>query len=145
MVEYPENFVYVNWVINQDWVGQSSAGGYGTYTYGDVQKAIWTLIEDNPNSGGLGSWSQSRVNEILDDAYAWGGDFEPGCMDRVAVLLVPVDGSGNINRQIIIGQVTFIDIDLECDYTVVGEETAWAAGDLAFKQSWASYWSCDQH
>jgi hypothetical protein len=144
LVEYPENFPYVNWIINQGYVGTASPGGYGTYTLGDVQKAIWLLIEDSSGSNGLGSWSWDRVNEILDDADASGEDFTPGCMDQVAVVLVPVDSSGTINRQVIIGQVTFIDIELECDYTVVGEETAWAEGDIDFKQSWASYWTCDQ-
>jgi hypothetical protein len=45
LIEYPENLDLVNWILNQGFVGQDSACG-GTYTYSDVQLAIWTLIED---------------------------------------------------------------------------------------------------
>ena len=40
------NFDLVNWIINQDYVGKP-AGAARHYTYGDVQRAIWELIEEN--------------------------------------------------------------------------------------------------
>jgi hypothetical protein len=39
-----ENLDMVNWILNQGFVGQSSPGNYGTCTYGDIQRAIWTLV-----------------------------------------------------------------------------------------------------
>ena len=136
-VEYFENFDQVNWIINQDYVGSASPSG-GTYTYGDVQKAIWTLVEDNPSSGGLGSWSQTRVDEILADAATYGVYFEPACEERIAVLLVPTNGSST-TAQIVIAQITVIEVGLPCEPLSSYDETAWGEGDLAFKQSWASY------
>lgn len=134
-VEFPENLDAVNWVLNQDFIGQPSACG-GVYTFGDVQRSIWTLIEDGINGGGLGSWSQCRVDEILAGAATSGEGFEPGCMEQMAVMLVPVSA----NAQIIVAQALVIEVDLECTPILGGQETAWADGDLDFRRSWASYW-----
>jgi hypothetical protein len=79
LVDHPENLDLVNWIINQDFVGQTSPGGYGTYTFGDVQRAIWTLVDDDVLSVGLFIWSPDRVAEIVAAAQANGEGFEPGC------------------------------------------------------------------
>jgi hypothetical protein len=89
-IEYPENLDLVNWIINQDFVNQSSACD-GTYTYGDVQWAIWHLLEDNPTLGALGSlgdWSECRAQEIVDAAIANGEGFVPGCGDKLGIILI---------------------------------------------------------
>jgi len=139
-VESPEHLDQLNWVINQDFVGEASSGCGGNYTLGDVQRSIWTLIEDNNSTAGLGPWSQCRVNEILAGAAASGEGFEPGCFDQMAVMLVPVGSTpGNPGAQVIVAQVTVIEVDLECTPIVGGEETAWADGPYDFRRSWASY------
>jgi hypothetical protein len=109
-VEYPENMDLVNWIVNQDFVGQPSPGCDGNYTYGDVQRAIWELIEDTPSTAGLGSWSQCRVAEILAAAQASGEGFTPACGDYIAVVLEPVTGQ----QMIAIAQVSMLEIGLEC-------------------------------
>ncbi len=129
-VEYPENLDLVNWIINQDYVGMPSGCG-GNYTYGDVQRAIWALVEDAQSTSGLGSWSQCRVDEILAAAYTSGDGFIPGCGDRVAVILAPVDGS-----QVTIAQVTFIQVGVPCLYI---EETAWRGCEEFPGKNWALY------
>lgn len=129
-VEYPENLDLVNWIINQGYVGQPSACG-GNYTYGDVQRAIWALVEDNQSTSGLGAWSQCRVDKIIEAAYASGEGFVPGCGDQVAVILMPVDGS-----QITIAQVTFIQVGVPCLYI---EETAWRGCEEFPGKNWALY------
>lgn len=141
-VENSVNFDLVNWIINQDYVGQPSSGCSGSYTFGDVQRSIWTLVEDNVSSSGLGSWSQCRVNEIVAAATSQGVDFEPGCFEQMAVMLVPVNAAGNPRAQVIVAQVTVIEVDLECDPILGGQETAWADGDLTWRRGggWGSYW-----
>lgn len=67
-VDRPWNLHYVYHILNQHWVGRTSPSCSGTYTYGDVQRAIWTVIEDHQSTNGLDDWSQCRVNEILSDA-----------------------------------------------------------------------------
>ncbi len=136
LIEHPENLDVVNWILNQGFVGTAAydnlapdAGNnglgesLGTYTYGDVQRAIWTLIEDANSTSGLGSWSQDRVNEILAAASAPGGGegFVPGCGDVIAVILQPVTG-GATSAQITIAQVTLAEVGLECEAAC---ETAW--------------------
>ena len=138
-VDQPENLDQVNWILNQDFIGQTSPGCGGAYTMGDVQRSIWTLIEGTNSTAGLGSWSQCRVNEIVAAAVAAGEGFEPGCMQQMAVLLVPINASGGQAAQIIVAQVTVIEVDLECAPILGGEETAWAAGEYDFRRSWASY------
>jgi hypothetical protein len=133
LVEYPENLDLVNWIINQGFVGQASICG-GTYTYGDVQRAIWALIEDNQSTSGLGAWSQCRVDEILAAAYASGEGFMPGCDDYVAVILQPVDGQQVIS----IAQVTFASVGVPCS-PLFEYETAWGAGFDFPGKNWATY------
>jgi hypothetical protein len=67
-IDNPENIPYVQHILDQDWVGQTSEGGYGTYTYGDVQRAIWEVVDNSQSTSGLGAWNVNRVNEILADA-----------------------------------------------------------------------------
>jgi hypothetical protein len=123
LVEIPENLDLVNWIINQGFVDTPSPGGYGNYTYGDVQRAIWTLVDPNSTSG-LGSWSPDRVNEIITAAERYGEGFEPvDCGQKVATILQPVDANGNATAvQITIAQVTLIDVGIPCEYR---GETAW--------------------
>ncbi len=133
LIEYPENLNLVNWILNQNYVGQPSPFSSGIYTYGDVQQAIWTLIEDTPSTSGLGSWSQTRVDEILADAQANGEGFEPGCGDSIAIILAPIEG-----QQVLVAQVTFIDVDLECT-PIYQTETAWGDGCDFPGKNWATY------
>ena len=134
-VEHPENLDLVNWILNQGYVGQPSPGCAGTYTYGDVQRAIWTLVDPNSTSG-LGSWSQCRVDEILAAANANGEGFVPDCGDVIAVILVPIDG-----QQVTIAQVTLIEVGIE-ECVLEYEETAWGSGPCAFPKKWGWFFSC---
>jgi len=111
-IEKPQNLDLVNWVINQDFVGKSAGGGLGNYTYGDVQRAIWELLEDNPHetTSGLGSWNQVRVDQIEAAAKANGEGFVPTCGDFVAILLVPTNG----DQIIAVAQVTFASLGINC-------------------------------
>jgi hypothetical protein len=90
LIEYPQNLDKVNWIINQDFVGQPSTCG-GSYTWGDVQWAIWQLIEDDPPADheSLLDWSPCRAQEILDAAYDYGEGFMPGCGDVLGIILAP--------------------------------------------------------
>ena len=117
LVEQPENFDLVNWVINQHFVGEPSGCG-GNYTFGDVQRAIWDLIENGQSTAGLGSWAQCRVDEIVNAAQASGNGFIPSCSQEVAIILVPVncDGGGSPNAQITIAQITMIEHQNWCGF-----------------------------
>ncbi|MFW9770209.1 MAG: hypothetical protein ACFFF9_14050 [Candidatus Thorarchaeota archaeon] len=66
VVDMPENKHLVDYILSQDYVGKPSECD-GDFTYGDVQRAIWTVIDDTLSTSGLGSWSQCRVDEILTD------------------------------------------------------------------------------
>lgn len=132
LVDYPENLDLVNFVINQDYTSQG-------YTYGDIQRSIWTLIDDVLSTAGLGSWSQTHVDTIVAEAFAYGEGFVPGCDDSVAVILNPVDASDVTTAQVTIAQITFAEVGVECLPILGGSETAWAEGDVEFKQGWGSW------
>lgn len=135
LLEFPENLDLVNWIINQGFVGQPSTCD-GNYTYGDIQRAIWALVEDNQSSSGLGSWSQCRVDEILAAAYANGEGFEPGCEDYVAVILQPIGGQ----QVVTIAQVTFASVGVPCD-PIFQYETAWGDGLDFPGKNWSTYFA----
>jgi hypothetical protein len=141
LVDYPENMPLVNYILNQNYVGKQ-ADGLGTITYGDVQRAIWELVEENPSTSGLGPWTQAKVNWIKAEAIAKGTDFVPDCGNVIAVILVPVGLDGTpLTVQITIAQITIIEFPVECGppTSFDMDETAWAAG-LNFKgRSWAMY------
>jgi hypothetical protein len=134
LVEFPENLDLVNWIINQDYVGRPAACG-GNFTYGDLQVAIWALVDGGFSSSGLGPWLQCRVDQILAEAELYGDGFVPVCGNSVAVILVPTNGS-----QIVFAQVIFADVDVPCEAV---EETAWAdteGVEFADDRNWAIYY-----
>jgi len=90
--EYPENFDLVNWLLNYE--------DLGNYTLGQIQYAIWLLIDDSvcqqctylTNPTGL--WNNDPTNvstsqSLADLAIANGEGYEPGCGDQLAVVLIP--------------------------------------------------------
>lgn len=98
VIGYKENLDLVNYIINQDYTAHG-------YTYGDVQRAIWTVIGPKLSTSGLGSWSQTRVDRILEDVHANGEGFVPDCDGGVvALILQPTNPTGKT-----IAQVTIIE------------------------------------
>ncbi len=93
--EYPENFDAVNWLLNQNIVGSESPNSSEIYTYGDLQFAIWKLLDDlrDPSEAcadcGLGEWDATRANELLALALNNGDGFIPSCNEYVGVILRP--------------------------------------------------------
>lgn len=139
-VDHPENLDALNWLVNGDFVGLPATSCGGDYTFSDVQLAIWTLIEDAPSTAGLVDWSECRAQALVAAALAQGEGYAPGCLDAMVLLLVPIDPNGDPVAQIIIAQVTVVDVDLACD-PILRNETAWASGDTRFRRSWASYFT----
>jgi hypothetical protein len=128
LIKYPENLDLVNWIINQDYVGQPSPGCGGTYTYGDVQQAIWQLL-DPPSSQQIGD--PCRTAEIVAAAFANGEGYVPGCGEYLAVILVPyIDDT--------MRQPLLIPVPIPCEE---GEETAWADGLDFPGKNWAMYFT----
>ncbi|MGX1930486.1 hypothetical protein [Flagellimonas sp. 2504JD4-2] len=105
--EHPENFDLVNWILNQNFIGMESQSG-GAYTFGDIQWAIWELIDDRncQSCAYLGDdWSRTKGQEIVDMALASGEGFEPGDGDALAVVLVPTNNL----------QSVFVPYELKCE------------------------------
>jgi hypothetical protein len=117
--EKPENFDLVNWLYNQDIIGQPSSGG-DLFTFGDFQRALWYLIDDSNCvlCEFLGDWDEDRALELVAMAEANGEGYEPGAGDKLAVILIPTDGQ----------QSVFIPYTLECEPEPECE-TAFARGD----------------
>ena len=137
LIEYPQNLDLVNWLLNQNYVGTYSPGGYGIYTYGDIQRAIWTLVDDTNSTSGLGAYSQYRVNEIVNAALLSGEGFVPGCNEQFAILFDPHTSSGS-QQQVVIGQTTLATLGIACE---TRSETAWGWGSQFPGSSWAQYFN----
>ncbi|MBA1340533.1 MAG: hypothetical protein C5S40_00095 [ANME-2 cluster archaeon] len=128
-VDYSEDLDKVNWIINQDFVGQQSSS-LGAYTRMDVQRAIWLLVDEFPPSG---NWP--NVIEIYDLALEYGEGYVPQCDEVMAVILEPTD-----QAQVTIIEIPVADLVEGCD-NGYGEETAWAAGLPFPGNSWAMYFN----
>ncbi|MGW9686032.1 hypothetical protein [Flagellimonas sp. 2504JD1-5] len=129
--EMPENFSAVNWLLNQNIIGQPS-GDESPYTGDDLQMAIWLLVDDLTDleelasRGSLSNWDANRVNELVAIALE-NNDFTPECGDYIGVIMIP-EGK----------QPLIIPYPLECTDC---EETAWADGCSFPGGSWATYFS----
>jgi hypothetical protein len=151
LFENPENLDKVNYLINTFYVGMEvapltsdctpaqSCGGDKppeALTYGDIQVAIWTLVEDTlPDNlsdfAALSIWSQERVNAILCDVNANGDEFMPTCETNpfllTAFIVVPDDGT----------QPQISSIEVPCETT---DGTAWGDGKFGEIFPGASQW-----
>ena len=153
--EHPENFDKVNYLLNNFYAGKlveplsaicapaTSCGGVKppeALTKGDIQRAIWTLIDDNLTELGLGPWSQDRVNAILCDVNANGEGFIPDCDEDTVFISVPVDG----DTQLVAAQTIIGALGIEC---IIEEETAWGDGKdgMSFDgNQWGTYFNYDE-
>ncbi|MFO7620548.1 MAG: thioester domain-containing protein [Bacteroidales bacterium] len=138
LVDKPENMVLVNWIINQDYPGKP-APGEEVYTYGDVQRSIWELLENEITESGLGEWSPDRVKTILEEANNNGAGFVPECDDKIAIILLPDDMT--LPFQITISTVFLTEFPSACEPVCGKTETAWAAGYDFGGSNWAMYFT----
>lgn len=102
VVDNPEYLDEVNWIINQNFVWQTAPDDLGVYTMGDVQLAIWSLIDDEFDESSVGEYSQARVDVIVERAKTEGSGYMPSCRKLVGIILIPRDGEGNRTQNTII-------------------------------------------
>lgn len=126
-VDRPENLDLINYILNR--VDYYFSQGY---TYRDIQKAIWNLIDDNPDwSGAYGDPANVAVIEA--DALANGEGFVPDIGQLLGVLLIPTRADNGEA-----GQIALIPLVVSGE-----EETAWATAsgpdDIPFDRGWGSY------
>lgn len=110
VVDHPEYLDEVNWLINQKFVGKASPSGLGVYTIGDVQLAIWTLVDDEFDASSVGAYSQARVDELVARAKIDGANYMPNCRQLVGIILVPShpqSGSKSQNTIILVPRYHF--------------------------------------
>jgi hypothetical protein len=99
-LEFPENLDLVNWILNKGFVGKFFSPRE-RYTFGDIQRTIWELLDNQNAPFNLGRWSQNRSDAILDEAQANGEGYIPGCNQRLLLVLLPVDETQEITAQAI--------------------------------------------
>jgi len=116
MIAKPENLDLINWIINQDFVGQ----GYSAFA---VQSAIWSLLlNDYEAVGGAAT--------IAAAAQANGEGFMPGCNQFVGIILLPRYGE-------VWYQPVLIPRPVPC--YEMGDETVWAKGKGFPGSNWSMY------
>lgn len=146
LVDSPDNLFRVNWLLNQDFVGEESEEYDGEYfTYKEVQMAIWNLIDyddaqdiyDDDQMAkdfsvlGFDRDLTAELVELAEDIE----DYEPGCGERIGVIFAPVDSNGNAK------QTVLIMVDLPC-YCYGDDETAWGEGERFTKKgNWGMYFT----
>lgn len=127
------NMDLINWILNNIAVGDPAGPCGGSYTYGDIQQAIWELLGQS-STNGLGPWSQCRVDEIIAAAIENGTGYVPNCGDVVVIILKPYVVIPEDNPQIdpetgeqVTGLWYFQPIIITIPAPCCGnDETAWA-------------------
>lgn len=144
-IEHPENFPKVNYLINHFQAGQtvnltnsdcSLASGTGVLTVIDIQKAIWSLLDEGPGNDYNEFSDPLRVNAILCDVNANGAGFVPDCQngDKIVFVVIPDGQNCPYTVQPIIGFKP-------CSVTS-GSATAWGDGKYGANflgSNWATF------
>jgi hypothetical protein len=148
--DYPgideDNFDLVNWLINNKdkYIGATSPTG-GTYNFGDVQWAIWKLLNGAGcvtcaglgDKGDLARKGDEIAQDVLQRPEAEG--FVPGCDQFSLVILIPDDTTI---------QPVMVPVPIECEAGGC-EDTAWARNDSNRDcgnfpgGNWATYFKYD--
>ena len=133
LVNYPENFDKVNWLLNNISASDFCHELEEDITMGDIQMAIWALIDGGEPDGYqyVTPYSPEMVDKLVEKAEAKGTGFKPDCGELVVIVL----DYGADDQNIIVGY------PLPC----YQEETAWGAGDtFVDRGNWAMYFNaCD--
>ncbi|KAB7530515.1 hypothetical protein F8C76_03135 [Flagellimonas olearia] len=118
--EVVDNFDSLNWLLNQKIIGEPSSDGT-LFTYGDLQAAIWVLVEGESctSCSGLGTYEQSRISELVSLATSEGDGFVPASGDFAGIVLVPDNGL----------QMLLLPYKIECQVSEPSCETAFARGN----------------
>lgn len=110
------------------------------YTMGDVQHALWALTGQAAPGRyvppAVPLYDPAKVDLILEDAAANGLTYEPGCGDRLVVMLIPVNVCGDCANPS--AQITIISVPVTC-VEQYEAETAWAEGGTPFARQWGWY------
>ncbi len=96
VVDHPEYLDEVNWLLNKNYVGKAAPNDLGVFTIGDVQLAIWTLIDDEFDDDTVGEFSQARVDYLVAKAKVDGANFNPRCNQLVGIILIPAEKQNTI-------------------------------------------------
>jgi hypothetical protein len=137
VVDFPENLDKINWILNQQFVGKPTQCNpdLPVYTYGSVQRAIWSLIDDENSTLSLGPYSLCQIGEILDGAEEYGLFYEPDCKEFVGVVLQPFDVQHRPAQPVI------IPVPLPCEPKICCEQTAWGARKHFKKRRFGNNWA----
>jgi hypothetical protein len=127
LFDYPENMPQINYILNQNYPGKP-AGTFGTITKGDVQFAIWELIDEHGAPG-----LNDRVNWILNDVALNTPNFVLGCGSVIGVIIAPPRNPDGTYPT----QVTIIPVPINCE--LYGDETIWARGFDFPGNNWAMF------
>lgn len=130
--EQPENFGALNWLMNQGFIGSEATPELGNYTFGDIQIAIWNLVDDSVcfECSFTGPYNNDRIDMLVAMALE-NTDFVPSCGENLVIVIVPTD-----NKQSI-----FVTIPVPCGDC---DETAWADGCEFPGNNWATFFQYGQ-
>jgi hypothetical protein len=127
-VDKPENMDLVTWLINSYHAGQAVTADINgdllpetrTLTSGDVQLAIWLLIDNDLHSPGP-PYSLPWAQWLAAQAAAEGENFVPGCGGQWPVVIVPTTSP---EQQTVIATATLAQLGIPC---TTSSATAWAS------------------
>lgn len=133
-VDKPENLDLVNWLLNQQFVGKPAP--VALYSAGDVQMAIWKLLDTSPVPDGYLGSVPANVEALVAASMMHDG-FVPACGQRVALVLLPFvtyeGGTTNYTQPNLVTRP--VQCDRRCD------ETVWGLGSDFPGKNWSMYFT----
>jgi len=113
-------FDSINWIINQDFTTLTcpvDTDGPRPYTYGDIQRAIWQIIEEEnvgtPGLGGPNNWSQECADEIQAAALSEGNGFVSQCDEFVMMVVFTYECDTGTVKQALLAKLLLSQVH-EC-------------------------------
>jgi hypothetical protein len=106
IVESPENFDAINWLLNQAFDTQTCTHANRVYNAREIQAAVWHLVEETTFANSfdpsvtMGSpYNDDCVDDMFNSAISVGEGYIPDCEDLIAVLVVPVNNADLYYKQ----------------------------------------------
>jgi len=108
LIQNPENLDLINWILNEEFVGEAALDGSSEYNIYDVQEAVWLLSDGTSTNNAL-------ANEIVALAQENGEGFTAGEGDLVAVVFDPIAPNAEVtDTQTFIMGVEWDALALDC-------------------------------
>lgn len=124
-IDKPENLPYVLWLLNNYRPGDADPFVEGrVLTSGDIQRAIWYIVDNSQSTAGLGSFRDATAQALSAESFTRGTLVLPESLCDLVIPVIVIADSASVQSTIV--QTTIAEFGIPCETIPGGSETAMA-------------------